>query len=220
MLNKKVFLIQRMTNVMSDVKDILKKAESAFFEGDYKTAYEIWKPLAEQENAEAQNNLGKMYELGQGVKQGYEEAVKWYCLAAEKGNAKAQNNLGLMYKEGKGVEQDYEEAKRWFLLSGNQGLNAAKNNLSRITGSGTLYFDDEDFINIDIRDYDNAYPLLLMLVEQEDADPQFQFNLGLMYGTGLGVELDIGEAVKWYRLAAEQGHAKAQEILELLFGEN
>ena len=92
-----------------------------------------------------------------------------------------------MYLLGKGVEQDYEEAKNWFLLSGKQGFNGAKNNLSRITGSGTLYFDDEEFIHIDIKDYDNAYPVLLRLVEQEDADPQFQFNLGIMYNRGLGL---------------------------------
>ena len=34
-----------------------------------------------------------------------------------------------------------------------------------------------------------------------------------MYGNGQGVLQDYGEAVKWYRLAAEQGCAKAQTNL-------
>ena len=37
-----------------------------------------------------------------------------------------------------------------------------------------------------------------------------QFNLGVMYDFGEGVPENDAEAVKWYRLAAEQGHADAQ----------
>ena len=39
------------------------------------------------------------------------------------------------------------------------------------------------------------------------------FNLGLMYEKGQGVPQDYKTAVKWYRLAAEQGHANAQSNL-------
>ncbi|MXX74894.1 MAG: protein kinase [Holophagales bacterium] len=41
-------------------------------------------------------------------------------------------------------------------------------------------------------------------------DAEAQFNLGKMYAEGLGVPHDDAEAVRWYRLAAEQGHAEAQ----------
>ena len=34
--------------------------------------------LAEQGNTDAQSNLGRMYQRGQGVPQDYETAVKWY----------------------------------------------------------------------------------------------------------------------------------------------
>jgi len=37
-----------------------------------------------------------------------------------------------------------------------------------------------------------------------------QFNLGVMYDKGEGVEKDYDEAFKWYRKAAEQGDADAQ----------
>ncbi|MFQ5672316.1 MAG: tetratricopeptide repeat protein, partial [Nitrospinales bacterium] len=57
-------------------------------------------------DAEAQNALGLMYELGLGVQKDYQQAVKWYRLAAEQGVAWAQFNLGLMYHEGQGVQQD------------------------------------------------------------------------------------------------------------------
>ena len=44
-----------------------------------------------------------------------------------------------------------------------------------------------------------------------------QFNLGLMYETGLGVSLDYKEAVKWYTLSAEQRVSKAQLYLGHLY---
>ncbi len=86
---------------------------AAYNRGDYATALREWRPLAEQGNAGAQNNLGVMYDMGQGVSQDDAEAVKWYRKAAEQGDAKAQNNLGNMYDKGKGVPQDYAEAVGW-----------------------------------------------------------------------------------------------------------
>ena len=41
-------------------------------------------------------------------------------------------------------------------------------------------------------------------------------NLGVMYANGRGVLKDEAEAVRWYRLAAEQGHAGAQYNLGLM----
>ena len=37
-----------------------------------------------------------------------------------------------------------------------------------------------------------------------------QYNLGFMYANSQGVPQDDVEAVRWYRLAADQGHAGAQ----------
>ena len=76
---------------------------------------------ATQGHAEAQFNLGVMYTFGEGVRQNYAEAFKWYKLAAEQGNASAQFNLGLMYNEGEGVRQNYSEAKEWFGKSCDNG---------------------------------------------------------------------------------------------------
>ena len=43
-----------------------------------------------------------------------------------------------------------------------------------------------------------------------------QLNLGLMYAQGQGVPQDYQEAVRLYRLAAEQGNADAQMVLDAL----
>ena len=70
--------------------------------------------LAEQGVAEAQYNLGVMYDNGQGVRQNYAEALRWYRKAAEQGVAEAQYNLGVMYASGRGVRQNFHLSKEWF----------------------------------------------------------------------------------------------------------
>ena len=47
--------------------------------------------------------------------------------------------------------------------------------------------------------------------EQGDADAQY--NLGYRYVTGIGVPQDRAEAVRWLRLAADQGHTQAEDFL-------
>ena len=74
----------------------------AYERQDYKTAYKLWLPLAEQGDADAQVLLGEMYDKGQGVPQDYKESIKWYRLSAEQGDAIAQYNLGVMYGKGHG----------------------------------------------------------------------------------------------------------------------
>ena len=48
-------------------------------------------------------------------------------------------------------------------------------------------------------------------------DPESQFRLAARYDAGRGVERNIGEAAKWYRRAAVQGHVKAQANLGLMY---
>ena len=52
---------------------------------------------------------------------------------------------------------------------------------------------------------------LRVLAEQRDAEAQFL--LGVRYRDGTGVPQDDAEAVRWYRLAADQGLAGAQRNL-------
>ena len=82
-------------------------------EGDYKTAFNEWKPLAEQGDTDAQHNLGWMYGNGKGVLKDDKQAVKWYQKAADQGNASAQYNLGFMYADSTVVLKDLSKAKYW-----------------------------------------------------------------------------------------------------------
>ena len=55
---------------------------------------------AEQGNASAQNNLGAMYNNGNGVPQDYVYAHMWYNIAASSGKSKnASNNRDIIEKK-------------------------------------------------------------------------------------------------------------------------
>lgn len=102
----------------------LEKGEAAFFKGDYATAMQLLRPLADEGDAQAQYFLGFMHEKGLGVPQDYGGAIRWYRLAAESGHPYAQNNLGVLYKNGKGVAKDYVQAYAWFALAASGYLPA------------------------------------------------------------------------------------------------
>lgn len=67
---------------------------------------------------------------------------------------------------------------------------------------------DEAYEALQDGEYATALRLVLPIAEQGEA--WAQFNLGLMYHLGHGVQQDDVEAAKWFRLAAEQGDAAAQ----------
>ena len=58
---------------------------AAYEREDYATALKFWRPLAEQGNADAQFNLGGMYDSAEGVPYDYAEVAKWYRKAADQG---------------------------------------------------------------------------------------------------------------------------------------
>ena len=67
-------------------------------------------------------------------------------------------------------------------------------------------------------DYEAALQAFKPLAERGDAIAQYR--LGLMYKNGEGVPQDDVEAVRWFRKAAEQGHAGAQSYLITIIANN
>lgn len=74
---------------------------------------------------------------------------------------------------------------------------------------------DDALIAFDTGDYKKAFQLYLVGAGQGDAIAQYR--LGLMYADGQGISRDKKEAVKWCRLAAEQGYIAAQVDLGFWF---
>jgi TPR repeat protein len=110
----------------------------AFDKGDYETAFNIWLPLAENGDADAQNYLGIIYYLGLGTKRNYKISLEWYERAAKAGHADAQRNYGDMINYGRGIRKDNYEAFKWYFAAFQQGNMKAKNQMDAIAASGNL----------------------------------------------------------------------------------
>jgi len=64
-------------------------------------------------------------------------------------------------------------------------------------------------------DYEAAFREWLPLAELGDVEAQY--NLGVLYDEGAGVEQDFAVAADWYRKAAEQGFIDAQTNLGIMY---
>ncbi len=105
------------------------------------TSFQLYQPKANQGDADAQFNLGLLYERGVGTPQDTKQAVYWYTKAAEQGHVNAQYSLGSLYHNsnyGEEVPQDSKKAVYWLTKAAEQGLVHAQCLL------GNMYeYDDE-----------------------------------------------------------------------------
>ena len=173
--------------------------EAAYKRGDYKTALQELRPLAEKGNPKAQFRLGWMYGHGEGVIQSDEEAVEWYRKAAQQDHAIAQFNLGARYATGKGVVQNYEETIKWYEKAIEQGPagDQAILGVRYVNGAGIA------------QDYGKALKCFRKAVEQGNTIAQLY--LGSMYEYGTGVDQNYVTAYMWYHRAGTLGIEGALE---------
>lgn len=109
---------------------------NSFARKDYVEALPPCLKAAAQGNANAQNNLGDMYEQGWGVERDFTDALKWYRKAAAQGQAYGQLNVGIMYRLGLGVEQDNAQALIWCRKAAAQGNATAQKIVNELSPSG------------------------------------------------------------------------------------
>lgn len=96
-----------------------------------------FRTAADQGDADAQFNLGRIYGKAFGTyaklraaPQDDVQAVYWYCKSAEQGYRPAQFSLAEIYAEGgPGIPRDYVKAYYWMSLAGAAGDTAASRKL-------------------------------------------------------------------------------------------
>src|SRR5215469_457700 len=100
---------------------------------DYAEALSWYYRAAGQGNAQAQENIGYIFQHGTGVENDYAQAMSWFSKAVAQGNGMAENQLGWMYQFGQGVKIDNARALTWYGLAADQGNVQGKNNLQILT---------------------------------------------------------------------------------------
>lgn len=184
---------------LSAVAKPLDDAAAAYGRGDYAAAVRIYRALADQGDATAQNSLGAMYLNGQGARRDYTEAMKWFRRAAALGSPTAQFNLAEMYFKGRGADQDLLQAAKWYSRAAEQGHAQAQFVLAALYLVG---------VGVPKNNQKAAY-WFERAAAQGHAEAQNQ--LGAMYGAGQGVPKDLVSAYKWLALSranAQRGETR------------
>jgi peptidoglycan hydrolase-like protein with peptidoglycan-binding domain len=94
--------------------------------GDIQGAVVDFRAAGNRGDPRAQDQLGVMYEEGQGLTRDDVNAVYWYEKAAAQDYPPAQLNLARMYRNGKGVTQDESKAVYWYTKAAEKGLPVAQ----------------------------------------------------------------------------------------------
>lgn len=91
---------------------------TAMKDNRFEEAREIFLPLAQGGNADAEELIGVMYAMGLGVERDDERAFDWYLRASLKGHPGAQSGIGWYYEVGRGIPApDLPRAFAWYTLS-------------------------------------------------------------------------------------------------------
>jgi len=171
----------------------------------YATAFRAWKDLAEDGEAEAQNNIGYLYERGYGVKQSYTRAIEWYKKAAAQKSPEAIYNLGMLAFEGYGMRQDYLSARRYFIEAAELDLADAHYML------GLIYYQGHGL------KLNHTRAKTHFLDAAKLGNPKGQFMVALMLQNGEGHPAAKTEPLKsfiWGMVSKINGYPDANSVLE------
>ncbi len=175
--------------------------------------------IKQQIEHEARMGVAKsQYQFGYGYKYGEErddaQAFIWFRRAAEQGFAPAQYELGTMYAAGQGVQQDNTQAVAWYQKAAAQGNTDAQKVLNTMQANMTGNNERP------VRGAGGQDAVQAVRRAAAQGLAQAQYNLGLMYAEGRGVQRDDVQAVAWLQKAAAQGFAQAQNNLRWIQTKN
>ncbi len=192
---------------------------------------------ASEGNAEAQFQLGFLYELGRGVPKSDAKALEWYQKAAAQGHATAQCNIASMYQAGKGVPKDETKATEWYQKAATQGnaraqfklglqydngqgvpMNAAKATEWLLKAVAKGYPPNALLQNwLQKASKDGRLPREFVQTEFPTGEAAALFNLAVMYDQTQVVPKNEAKSLWWLHKAATEGNPIAQRKLGRLY---
>ncbi len=187
---------QQAVDAPADPDALIDQGLAEYNRGNPEAAYRIWRPLAEQGNPRAENNIGGLHEMGSGVARDDAAAAYWYGRAAAQGHMMAQFNLARLLMQGRGVPKDEGGARRLLELAAAQDHAPAMNEL------GVYYYDSP-------YEADHVTAVVWFRRAARHDNPFAEVNLARAYEAGKGVLPNLEAAWYWYGRAAETHAAGA-----------
>lgn len=189
----------------------------------------------------AMYRIGMLYLDGKGVSQNTETAIRWLELGAKGGAGWASEALSELYRAGKATQKDTARALELLNEEANRGSYEAHRELGMMYYHGDEVPRDFAIAFKHLSaiaetptgtNEQQIYNILGDMYEEGKVTPQDlgkafkyhmiganaglttgQFSVGFAYHFGRGTAVNYTEAVKWYRLAADDGLPQAQSFL-------
>lgn len=184
--------------------DDMDEANIFYEKGEYLKARDIWQKHAEAGDSRAQNNLGILYDKGQGVEPDQGRALHWFFQAAKQDHPGGMTNYARMLNQGKGTKASPQEAVKWFDKAARLGQPEAQYDLG-------LLYEQGRGVKKDIKAACAWYTRAAAQYQ-----PDALAKLGHLYRIGLGVPKDRSKATLMLYAAAMSGNKKGIEELEAL----
>lgn len=169
----KLKFVSRLVEFQKDFERQMGQYREAAEQGDADAQYELGR-LCESFDFPKEEKAGEMRFADLKIGKHYRQKIKnqgvvWYLQAAEQGHVQAQFELASMYEHDPDIEEDMGQAVKWYLKAAEQGHVSA------------------------------------------------QSTLGYFYETGTGVEKNFEEAVMWCQKAVDKGDNESRELLGFMY---
>lgn len=171
------------------IREQLQEAMGAAKLSDFETALDIWMPLAEAGNAEAQYNVAIMNEHGEGIPEDKIAAQEWMRKAAEQHHPKAQQILGNYLFHGTAGKVDKRESYKWMLSAAEKGVVQAQRETAMNLRDGEGV------------EKDNRRAMYWFSIAALNRDLYSALELGNVFSGGKLAKRDKSRAYQWYYVA-------------------
>jgi uncharacterized protein len=178
-------------------------------EVDLRLAAQWYSKAADAGDDEAQFWLGNAFSIGTGVEKDAAKATSWYLRAATIGNAAARQELRERLEKGIGAREDIAAAAKWYRIDARQGQAEAQLWLAEKLQAGINGPPDEK----------QALYWYVQAAKTIHSD-WLSLEIAQRFEKGVGTEIDLAEAAKWYRTAALEGSIVAQMWMAEALDEN
>lgn len=182
-------------------------------EQNYAKAAEYYTRASQGNVPYADYRLAHMFAIGQGVEQDQELSEILYRKALnefieqekQQPDAAVEFRIAEMYLRGIGVEQNIDEAVKWLTLCCEKENPRAQFELAALYQKGESIQRDEEKAQ-------TLYSAALAgFVNEEKNTPaaSIEYRIASMFAKGYGTDQDAEKSFRWYKQAADNGHAHA-----------
>ena len=183
-------------------------------EQDWQKSVQMLHLASDNGNADAQWELGLMYEFSDKVQQDPSKAFELYAKSAGAGSPIGLYLVAHCYQHGIAVEENTALSDSLYTKAFEQLIRLApREDMYVLNFVGSAYYWG-DGVAVDRKKAFEYY-----LISAQKGNPETQYKVGNCYETGQGTTRDMDKAIEWYIKSALQGYPDAIAAIEK-YGQN